>query len=190
MRICYAGGMRIVPFSPTHAAGVVGVILPIQQAEFGIPITLADQPDLLDIAGFYQQGSGGFWVALDDQTDERAETVVGTIALLDIGNGDGALRKMFVAPTHRGKEHGTAARLLDTLLAHAGTRGMRRIWLGTTDKFLAAHRFYDKHGFDQVARQELPAAFPVMAVDTRFYARRLVTDAPAAATSPLRSPGG
>jgi N-acetylglutamate synthase-like GNAT family acetyltransferase len=76
------------------------------------------------------------------------------------------------------------------LLAHAGTQGMRRIWLGTTDKFLAAHRFYDKHGFDQVMRQDLPAAFPVMAVDTRFYARRLVTDAPAAATSPLRSPAG
>nr|WP_314545574.1 GNAT family N-acetyltransferase [uncultured Massilia sp.] len=176
--------MRIVAFSPTHAAGVIDVILPIQQAEFGIPITLADQPDLLDIAGFYQQGSGGFWLALDDNT------VVGTIALLDIGNGDGALRKMFVAPTHRGKEYGTAARLLDTLLAHAHGKGMRRIWLGTTDKFLAAHRFYDKHGFDQVARHDLPAAFPVMAVDTRFYARSLVTDAPAAATLPLRSPAG
>lgn len=162
--------MHIVPFAPSHAAGVVDVILPIQQAEFGIPITLADQPDLLDIAGFYQQGRGGFWVALDEGT------VVGTIALLDIGlhdggHGDGALRKMFVAANHRGKEYGTAARLLDTLLAHAHTMGMRRIWLGTTDKFLAAHRFYEKHGFEQVARQDLPAAFPVMAVDTRFYAR-------------------
>lgn len=179
--------MRIVPFSPTHGAGVVDVILPIQQTEFGIPITLADQPDLHDIASFYQQGRGGFWVALEG---DRDDTVVGTIALLDIGNGDGALRKMFVAASHRGKEYGTAARLLDTLLTHAGTHGMRRIWLGTTDKFLAAHRFYDKHGFEQVARQDLPAAFPVMAVDTRFYARSLVTDAPAAATSPLRSPAG
>lgn len=181
--------MHIVPFVPPHAAGVVDVILPIQQAEFGIPITLADQPDLLDIAGFYQQGGGGFWVALD------GGAVVGTIALRDIGphdggHGDGALRKMFVTPSHRGKEYGTAARLLDTLLAHAHAKGMRRIWLGTTDKFLAAHRFYEKHGFEQVARQDLPAAFPVMAVDTRFYVRRLVTAAAAAATSPLRSPGG
>ncbi|MFK3740776.1 GNAT family N-acetyltransferase [Massilia sp. TN1-12] len=184
--------MRIVPFSPAHAAGVVDVILPIQQAEFGIPITLADQPDLRDIAGFYQQGGGGFWVALD------GDTVVGTIALRDIGlddsgHGDGALRKMFVAASHRGKAFGTAERLLDMLLAHARAAGMRRIWLGTTDKFLAAHRFYEKHGFELVARQDLPAAFPVMAVDTRFYVRSLIvaaTAAAATATSPPRSPAG
>jgi hypothetical protein len=66
----------IVPFSSNHADGVVAVILPIQQSEFRIPITLDDQPDLRDIPGFYQHDDGNFWVALDDRK------VVGTVALL------------------------------------------------------------------------------------------------------------
>ena len=57
--------LGIIPFSSQYANGVVEVILPIQQSEFDIPITLAAQPDLQDIPGFYQQGKGNFWIALD-----------------------------------------------------------------------------------------------------------------------------
>jgi N-acetylglutamate synthase-like GNAT family acetyltransferase len=159
--------IEISPFAPQHAAGVLGVILPIQQTEFGIPITLEAQPDLRDIRGFYQQGNGNFWVALDH------EDVVGTVALLDIGNNQAALRKMFVKATHRGSEHGVARRLLDALLAWCQARGVREVYLGTTARFLAAHRFYEKNGFREIARAELPERFPVMVVDTRFYCRAL-----------------
>ena len=154
-------------FSPEHTEGVVRLILPIQQEEFGIAITAEAQPDLRDIPGFYQQGAGNFWVALD------GGEVVGSIALLDIGNAQGALRKMFVRASHRGREHGVAAALLAGLLDHARAKGLREIFLGTTDKFLAAHRFYEKHGFAAVPRESLPPAFPVMAVDSVFYALRL-----------------
>jgi N-acetylglutamate synthase-like GNAT family acetyltransferase len=155
---------QIVPFAPEHAEGVVAVILPIQQAEFGIPITLDAQPDLEDIPGFYQRGDGNFWVALADGK------VVGTLALLDIGSHQAALRKMFVASTHRGPEHGIAKALLETLLAWCRARGVREIYLGTTASFLAAHRFYEKNGFREIPRQALPPRFPVMTVDTKFYA--------------------
>jgi len=153
----------IVPFSPAHADGVVSVILPIQQSEFGIPITLEAQPDLLDIAGFYQHGIGNFWVALE------AGAVVGTIALLDIGNRQAALRKMFVASSHRGPAHGVAKALLQTLLAWCHAHSVREVFLGTTSKFLAAHRFYEKNGFRELAKDALPEKFPIMAVDTKFY---------------------
>jgi GNAT superfamily N-acetyltransferase len=159
--------IEIVPFSPVHAAGVVAVILPIQQSEFEIPITLEEQPDLRDIPGFYQRGNGNFWVALD------GESVVGTVALLDIGNGQAALRKMFVSASHRGGERAVAKRLLETLLAWCRARGVREVVLGTTAKFLAAHRFYEKSGFREIAREALPESFPVMAVDTKFYLRLL-----------------
>ncbi|MBB5393350.1 GNAT family N-acetyltransferase [Herbaspirillum sp. SJZ099] len=155
--------IEIQPFSSEHSAGVVDVILPIQQQEFGIPITLEGQPDLNDISGFYQKGNGNFWVALD------GEKVVGTVSLLDIGNGQVALRKMFVAASHRGKEHGAAKRLLDGAIGWAREKGVTQIYLGTTAKFLAAHRFYEKNGFALVEKTALPPAFPVMAVDTRFY---------------------
>lgn len=150
-------------FRPGDALDVVNVIVPIQSQEFGIAITAEDQPDLAEIPDFYQTGAGGFWVARD------GGRIVGTIALKDIGGGDAALRKMFVLASHRGREHGVAARLLATLLDHARARGLTGIWLGTTDKFLAAHRFYEKQGFRQVAKTELPPGFLFMPVDTRFY---------------------
>jgi GNAT superfamily N-acetyltransferase len=139
------------------------LILSIQRDEFGLPITLADQPDLLDIEGFYRRGAGNFWVAL------AAARVVGSVGLLDIGNRQGALRKMFVAAPFRGRALGVARRLLDGLLDWAAERGMTEIFLGTTESFRAAHRFYERSGFAEVARSALPAAFPVMAVDSKFY---------------------
>lgn len=156
---------EILPFAPEHAAGVVALILPIQQQEFGIPVTLQDQADLLDIPGFYQRGAGNFWVALD------GKAVIGTIALLDIGNRQAALRKMFVRAEYRGPGQGVAQRLLDILMAWCRERGLQEIFLGTTEQFLAAHRFYEKNGFCGITKAQLPPAFPVMTVDTKFYAR-------------------
>jgi GNAT superfamily N-acetyltransferase len=152
-----------MPFAAQYAAAVAGVILPIQQAEFDIPITLEAQPDLADIPSFYQRGNGNFWVALDD------ESVIGTIGLLDIGGAQVALRKMFVKASHRGAGRGVARTLLHTSIDWARSHGVERIFLGTTAKFVAAHRFYEKHGFAAVRREELPSSFPAMTVDTKFY---------------------
>src|SRR3954469_5197389 len=120
--------IEVVPFSRSHQAGVIDVILSIQRDEFGVPITVEEQPDLLDIPGFYQQGKGNFWVAIAEGQ------VVGTIALHDIGSQQGALRKMFVKPGYRGKEHGVAQRLLEELILSATAAGIRDLFLGTIDR--------------------------------------------------------
>ena len=88
--------VEIVSYSEALRDRIIDLILTIQRDEFGFDIRAEDQPDLLNIANFYQTGSGGFWVALSDGD------VVGTIALRDIGNNQCALRKMFVKDTHRG----------------------------------------------------------------------------------------
>ncbi|MCG8564277.1 MAG: bifunctional helix-turn-helix transcriptional regulator/GNAT family N-acetyltransferase [Desulfobacterales bacterium] len=155
--------IRVAPFSPTYQNGVVDLILSIQQQEFQVDVTLEEQPDLLDIPGFYQQGAGNFWVALE------GETVVGTLSLLDMGGGQVALRKMFVAPEHRGK--GPAEALLDISLNWAREQGVAQVFLGTTDRFHRAHAFYEKNGFDRVAVEDLPTTFPRMDVDSIFYCR-------------------
>lgn len=155
--------IQIRPSLLQDADAIAAVILPIQRLEFGISITLAAQPDLTDVQGFYQQRSGNFWVA------EADGKIVGTIALLDIGGGDAALRKMFVSAPFRGKEHGVAQRLLRELLTWAETKRLQRIYLGTTDKFHAAHRFYEKNGFEEIHKDLLPSSFPIMAVDSKFY---------------------
>jgi predicted N-acetyltransferase YhbS len=59
------------------------------------------------------------------------------------------------------------------LPAHAGERAITHIFLGTADRFHAAHRFYEKYGFAEIAKAALPASFPIMAVDTKFHALRL-----------------
>jgi GNAT superfamily N-acetyltransferase len=154
---------RVEPWQSPCRDALNAFILAIQQGEFGVPITLADQPDLLDVPGFYLRGDGGFWIA------REGDEVIGSIALLDHGDRAAALRKMFVRHDRRGAAHGVAAALFSTLLAHAAARGLRVLRLGTRPEMLAAHRFYEKHGFRRIEAAELPASFPRMGVDSVFY---------------------
>ena len=117
----------------------------------------------MNIPGFYQAGNGNFWLALHDGE------LAGSIGLKDIGNARGALRKMFVDARYRGKEYGLGQALLDTLLDWARDSQLKEILLGTTEKFLAAHRFYEKNGFIALSKNSLPEEFPVMSVDNIFY---------------------
>ena len=156
---------RVIPFSPTREPEVIRLIVGIQRDEFGLDIDAERQPDLRSIPSYYQVGSGNFWLALVD------DRVVGTISLLDIGNRQTALRKMFVDREHRGAPLGIARRLLETLLRWAAEHDVDDVYLGTTPFFRAAHRFYEKQGFTQIPKARLPASFPVMEVDTRFYHR-------------------
>jgi N-acetylglutamate synthase-like GNAT family acetyltransferase len=155
--------LRLLPFQARYAAQVAALVVSIQREEFGLDIDLERQPDLAAIPAYYQQGAGNFWVALDH------EEVIGTIALKDIGDHGVALRKMFVAAAYRGPAHGVAAKLLHAALDWARQHAVRHIFLGTTEKFRAAHRFYEKHGFAPIDVTTLPAGFPFMPVDTRFY---------------------
>ena len=157
------GEINIETYTDIHKKDVADLILHIQNTEFGIPITLALQPDLNEIPGFYQTNNGNFWIAkIDDK-------IIGTISLLDIGNRKGALRKMFLDRNYRGKEFGVGQSLLNTLIDWAKQKRFTEIFLGTTEKFIAAQRFYEKNNFKEIEKQKLPVAFPVMEVDIKFY---------------------
>ncbi|MBG9540111.1 GNAT family N-acetyltransferase [Bacillus thuringiensis] len=155
--------IRIIPYESTFQDEVVNLIVHIQQKEYNIPITKEEQPDLLEIGTFYQRNHGNFWVATYD------DKVVGTVALLDIGNNQVALRKMFVKKEFRGKEWGASHKLLQTAISWAENKKLKDIYLGTTVEFLAAHRFYEKNGFQSVDIEDLPKSFPVLQVDKKFY---------------------
>ena len=148
--------IRIIPYESTFQDEVVNLIVHIQQKEYNIPITKEEQPDLLEIETFYQRNHGNFWVATYD------DKVVGTVALLDIGNNQVALRKMFVKKEFRGKEWGASHKLLQTAISWAENKKLKDIYLGTTVKFLASHRFYEKNGFQSVDIEDLPKSFPVL----------------------------
>jgi putative acetyltransferase len=156
--------------SNNYSEKAVGLILPIQQVEFGVAITVEDQPDLLDIDGFYNAPGGGFWGAFKNSgPGGQNGELVGTIALINVGHDTGVIRKMFVKKEYRGKEFAIAQRLIEKLLEQAGTRGIKHLYLGTVDKMKAAHRFYERNGFIRIDPAALPAYFPRMAADNVFY---------------------
>lgn len=153
--------MKIIEYNESYKDQVIKLILSIQQDEYSIPISIDDQPDLLTIPASYQTGNGNFWVALED------DVVIGTIALIDLGNQLTTLRKMFVSKEYRGT--GLSNNLLDTLISWCKHKQVATIYLGTTSRFLAAHKFYEKNNFVSITKEALPHVFPLLAVDTVFY---------------------
>lgn len=158
--------IQIAKYEKIYQDQVIDLILSIQNKEFNVPVTLQDQPDLENISSFYQQGKGNFWVALSENK------VIGTIALIDIGNSQCALRKMFVARPYRGKDIGIAERLLKTAFEWCELKNIQEIYLGTVSILHAAQRFYEKNGFYEIPKEDLPKNFPKMKVDTKFYVYR------------------
>lgn len=149
---------------------IIDLILTIQQQEFNIPITAADQPDLNEIDQFYKIPGGEFWIA------KHQDQVIGSIALINIGEGIGVIRKMFVHKDYRGKEKGIAQKLLITLIDYARTKGINAIYLGTVQKLQAAIRFYERNGFEPIEKANLPASMPLMKLDTHFFVLHLNDD--------------
>ncbi len=159
--------MEIVVFDSIFKNQVIDLILNIQQNEFKVPISIKDQPDLNQIESYYQTNKGNFWIALENKK------IIGTIALLDIDNQTAVIRKMFVNQDFRGPSHLIGQSLMDKLICHAGQNHIQYLFLGTTEKMFAAHRFYEKNGFVKINKTELPELFPLVKVDTIFYKLKL-----------------
>ncbi|MDV2885001.1 GNAT family N-acetyltransferase [Alkalihalophilus pseudofirmus] len=159
--------INIKEYEEKNKEQIINLILPIQQDEYAIPITEADQPDLLDIYSYYIKEGGNFWTAT------ISNEVVGTISFLKVEDGVLALRKMFVKKEYRGSRYNIAARLLEYALEWAKGNEFDVIYLGTTNEFKAAHRFYEKNHFQEVTKSDLPSSFPIVHVDRKFYRRKL-----------------
>lgn len=155
--------IKIQTFQRDYQNQVVELISAIQQKEFNLRITPDEQPDLRNPPDYYQKGKGNFWIALDENK------VVGTVALLDIGGDEGALRKMFVQKDYRGEEKGIAKMLLYEVLQWAKGKNLTAVYLGVTPFFVAAYHFYEKHGFVEIPKKDLPLRFPIQKLDDRFF---------------------
>jgi GNAT superfamily N-acetyltransferase len=142
---------------------ILELILPIQQIEFNVPVTLDGQPDLLDVEKFYHGTGGGFWGAIVNGE------LVGTIALIATGHQAGAIRKMFVKKEFRGKEKGIAQELLLELIRYCEKNDIQDLYLGTVDMLKAAHRFYERNGFERLKSEQMPEYFPRMMGENVYY---------------------
>jgi GNAT superfamily N-acetyltransferase len=157
---------EIKPYSAQYFSEVTTLIPFIQSTEFGVPISLNDQPDLLDIETFYQS-RGNFWVAT------VGDKVVGTIAIFKFENDKAALRKMFVYEEFRGKRYNIAQKLLDALQNWSIENGISKIYLGTLPRFVAARKFYERNGFTEFDMSNLPDTLVRMKLDSIYYYKEI-----------------
>ena len=160
--------IQIEQIKNDYSDAIINIVLPIQQLEFSIPITLEDQPDLLDIESNYYANGGAFWGA------KVNGELVGTIAMIKYDHDAAAIRKMFVKKEFRGKTYNIAQHLLESLILYSKANGINSLYLGTINVLHAAIRFYEKNGFEPVAITDLPALFPRMTADDTFYQLSLV----------------
>lgn len=159
--------MKVEQLSNKDQEGIINLILPIQQQENNVPVTLEDQPDLLNIESFYFRNAGGFWGI------KKEDEIVGTIALLAENTEFGTIRKMFVKKELRGKEYGIAQHLLNFLIDYCRSKQINHLYLGTFHVLVPAMRFYEKNGFERIDPTDLPKNFPRMKVDDVFYHRSI-----------------
>lgn len=153
---------KIQPFETRYQAEVVQLIECIQEGEFSIPIEESQRKELLSISNAFQKNKGNYWIAL------LKEKVIGTIAVIDIGHKAFELRDVFLHKDYRGKT-GYAKQLLDTVVNWSKKHDVNTLYLGTTLAFRAAHRFYEKHGFLEIKRNEMPDYCQPMDCDEKFY---------------------
>ena len=157
--------IKITEFSKEYSDDIRALVVGIQRDEFGFPVNATHQPDLQHISEHYLGGLGNFWIALSN------DRLVGSIGLMDLGGGQSCLRKMFVHPEFRGLD--VATLLFERLLAWAKNHHFSTMYLGTTSKYHAAHRFYEKNGFTKISAVNLPKSFPQFEIEDCFYFRPL-----------------
>jgi GNAT superfamily N-acetyltransferase len=110
---------------------------------FDNPAALAD---LDDVQTNYFDRSGTFLVVLDDGE------LVGTGAVMQLGNGICELRRLFLLKPYRGRGIGKKVAL--QLLDFARAAGYQRIRLATNKRLRASHRLYFNLGFYLISPYE------------------------------------
>lgn len=103
-------------------------------------------PELDAIASHFAAREGIIWVA------ESAGAVIGSLAIaptrdMDAPTGGLEITKVYVARAAR--RRGVARALFETAHDEARRRGAPEIRLWTDTKFLDAHRFYERCGFER-----------------------------------------
>lgn len=143
--------MEIMNYEDKYKQQIIDLILHIQNDEAGIDLSVKEQPDLLDIPYFYQRNGGEFWIAVEN------DTIIGTIALMNYGNGNAVLKKFFVKKSHRNKKVGYA--LYMQLKTFAENNGINVIILDTPSVAKKSHEFYERSGFKRIEKSMLPFSY-------------------------------
>jgi GNAT superfamily N-acetyltransferase len=126
-----------VPFEAAHADGFRSLVADTLR-EFDFEPDPELDSDLDDPHGTY----AALWVAVD------GDTVIGSVALRDLGDGAVQLKRMYLRPGQRGR--GLGRQLLGVALDWARAHDMSVVRLDTSERMVAAQRLYEANGFVRV----------------------------------------
>lgn len=144
----------ITIYNDSYKKEVIDLISHVQNVEYGVGISLEEQQDILNIDSHYIKNGGNFWVALNEKNE-----VVGTIGLEKKTYEVCILKKFFVYKAYRGKEKGVGADLFEALLNDAEKQGFSKILLDTPSVATRSHSFYEKVGFKNIDKKDLPIQY-------------------------------
>jgi len=117
----------------------------IQKAfkEFGY---VDSAPDLDDIFSYYFDTGGVFYV-LKNETN-----VIGTIAVINLGEGVAELKKLYVEKSYQ--RHGFGQQLLTKAISFCVDNNFNLIKVKTDVRMQTAHRLYEKNKFMRTGEDE------------------------------------
>jgi len=139
-------GIAVVPYRREYAGDFRRLNLDWIERLF--KVEPADLKVLDDPQGVIIGPGGMVFFALD------GETVVGTVALIRVGDGRCELAKMAVATTHQGR--GIGEMLGQACKAWAAENGVRTLCLETNSKLANAIRLYERLGFRRAVEPDAP----------------------------------
>ena len=155
--------IEIEKYSERDKDEIIAIVLHCQNDGTRPLVSVEDQPELLCIREKYIDNGGCFWVAKENGK------VVGTIGLMNKGNGLCILKKFFVYKPYRGNPHHLGQQLYTVFLDFAKVHGFSKIILDTPKNTDRAHSFYEKSGFKKIEKEELPINYDYPYDDSLFF---------------------
>lgn len=159
--------IEIKKYEDKYQDEVINLVLSCQNDGSRPIVSIANQPELLNINKEYFSNGGYFWIAIE------SKKLVGTIGLINCENGIGILKKFFVNEQYRGKPYNLGRKLFAELLNFAHEHKFKELVLDTPKNTERAHKFYEKAGFKKVSQEDLPIKYNPPYKDSDFFQLKL-----------------
>lgn len=157
--------IEITTYRGEYKQQIIDLILHIQNDEAGINLSLEEQPDLLNIRESYEKEGGEFWVAIMDGN------VIGTLAIMNKGNGNAVLKKGFVKKEYR--KHGILTQLYEVMMTFAKEKDFSLLLFDTPSVTTDCHHFFEKREFIRITKDEIPFHYEYPDRNSYLYIRKL-----------------
>lgn len=132
-------------FKPYHQKAVKDFVVEAWK-EFGFTYMPEYDSDLDDPEGFYQKQGGMFYLLNENNK------IIGTIGIINKGEGIAELKRFYVDTNHRQKGCGT--QLFNEALEFCKKNRFKKIEFETGKAFTKGHAFYQKRDFKIVREDE------------------------------------